>query len=355
MYAVIRSARRHCRAGQGDTHTGGGNMKSRRLLPALLCTAAGIAAGLLTVPLLYAQDNFPSKPLRFIVPYPPGGSSDVLARVIAQKLTEGLGRQVIIENRPGAAGNIGHELAAKAPADGYTLLLTTKSQMVTNSYLYRNLPFNPLTDFTYLSMIAYAGHVHVVHPAVPVRNVKELIALARKHPGKLSYGTSGIGSTVHIVAEAFKAVTNTDIVHVPYKGTVLAVGDVVGGQIEMVFSDMVPAVPQIRGNRLRALAVTTAERSPALPDVPTMAESGVQEPLPTQWWGIIAPRGLPPAIVTRLNGEIHRIINLPDLKDRYNDLGIMPLLTTPERMLETIRAEGPKTTRLLAAIGLKPE
>jgi len=133
MYAVIRSARRHCRAGQGDTHTGGGNMKSRRLLPALLCTAAGIAAGLLTVPLLYAQDNFPSKPLRFIVPYPPGGSSDVLARVIAQKLTEGLGRQVIIENRPGAAGNIGHELAAKAPADGYTLLLTTKSQMVTNS------------------------------------------------------------------------------------------------------------------------------------------------------------------------------------------------------------------------------
>jgi tripartite-type tricarboxylate transporter receptor subunit TctC len=330
-------------------------MNVKHLLAALLRTGVGLAAGLAAAPLLYAQDGYPAKPLRFVVPYPPGGSSDVLARVIAQKLTEGLGRQVIIENRPGAAGNIGHELVARAPADGYTLLLTTKSQMVTNSYLYKNLPFNPLTDFSYLSMIAYAGHVHVVHPAVPARNVKELIALARKHPGKLSYGTSGIGSTVHIVAEAFKSITGTDIVHVPYKGTVLAVADVVGGQIEMVFSDMVPAVPQIRGNRLRALAVTTAERSAALPGVPTMAESGVQEPLPTQWWGIVAPKGLPPAILTRLNSEIHRIINLPDLKERYNDLGIMPLLTTPERMLETIRAEGPKTTKLLAAIGLKPE
>jgi tripartite-type tricarboxylate transporter receptor subunit TctC len=320
-----------------------------------LHTLAVVVVGSLCSGLSQAQDSYPAKPLRFVVPYPPGGSSDVLARVIAQKLTEGLGRQVIIENRPGAAGNIGHELVAKAAADGYTLLLTTKSQMVTNSYLYKNLPFNPLTDFSYLSMIAYAGHVHVVHPAVPARNEKELIALARKHPGKLSYGTSGIGSTVHIVAEAFKSITGTDIVHVPYKGTVLAVADVVGGQIEMVFSDMVPAVPQIRGNRLRALAVTTAERSPALPGVPTMAESGVQEPLPTQWWGIVAPKGLPPAILTRLNGEIHRIINLPDLKERYNDLGIMPLLTTPERMLETIRAEGPKTTKLLATIGLKPE
>jgi len=302
-----------------------------------------------------AQDGYPSKPVRLVAPYPPGGSSDVMARVLAQKLTDALGRQVIVENRPGAAGNIGHELVAKSPADGYTLLLTTKSQMVNNQYLYKKLPFDPLNDFAHITMIAYSGHVLVVHPAVPVRTVKELIALARKQPGKLSYGSAGLGSTVNIVAEVFKSIEKLDIVHVPYKGAVLAVADVVGGQIEMVFSDMVPAVPQIRGNRLRALAVTTAERSPALASVPTMAESGVKEELPTQWWGVIGPKGLPAAIVARLNSEIHRIVNLPDVRERYIDLGIMPLLSTPERMHDTVRIEGPKTAKVLAAIGLKPE
>jgi len=302
-----------------------------------------------------AQDGYPSKPVRFVAPYPPGGSSDVMARVLAQKLTDALGRQVVVENRPGAAGNIGHELVAKSPADGYTLLLTTKSQMVNNQYLYKKLPFDPLNDFSHITMIAYSGHVLVVHPAVPARTVRELIALARKQPGKLSYGSAGLGSTVNIVAEVFKSIEKLDIVHVPYKGAVLAVADVVGGQIEMVFSDMVPAVPQIRGNRLRALAVTTAERSPALTSVPTMAESGVKEELPTQWWGVVGPKGLPAAIVARLNSEIHRIVNLSDVKERYVDLGIMPLLTTSERMHDTVRIEGPKTAKALAAIGLKPE
>ncbi len=316
--------------------------------------AIGIV-GALCMTAALAQDVYPSKPVRFVAPYPPGGSSDVLARVIAQKLSESLGKQVIVENRPGAAGNIGHELVAKSPPDGYTILLTTKSQMVNNIYLYKKLPFDPLADFSYLSLIAYSGHVLVVHPAVPVRSVRELINLARKQPGKLSYGSSGLGSTVNIVAEVFKSIENLDIVHVPYKGTVLAVADVVGGQIEMVFSDMVPAVPQIRGNRLRALAVTTAERSPALPGVPTMAESGVREEMPTQWWGIIGPKGMATGIVTRLNGEIHRIINLPEIKERYNDLGIVPLLTTPERMQETVRIDAPKMAKILAGIGLKPE
>jgi tripartite-type tricarboxylate transporter receptor subunit TctC len=302
-----------------------------------------------------AQETYPAKPIRFIAPYPPGGSSDVLARVIAQKLTESLGKQVIVENRPGAAGNIGHEIAAKSPPDGYTLLLTTKSQMVNNPYLYKRLPFDPLTDFALLTMIANAGHVLVVHPAVPARNVKELIALAKARPGKLSYGSAGMGSTVGIVAEVFKSIAKVDIVHVPYKGAVLAVSDVVGGQIEMVFSDMVPAVPQIRGARLRALAVTTAQRSPALTDVPTMIESGINEPLPTQWWGMSAPRGVPAAIVARLNSEAGRIVQAPDVKQRYNDLGIVPMHTTPERMMETIRSEIPQMAKILATIGLKPE
>ena len=303
----------------------------------------------------FAQDGYPVKPVRFIVPYPPGGSSDVLARVIAQKLTETLGRQVIVENRPGATGNIGHELAAKAPPDGYTILLTTKSQMVNNPYLFKKLSFDPLTDFSLLTLIAHAGHVLVVHPAVPARTVKELIALARAQPGKLSYGSSGLGSTVGIVAEVFKSAAKVDILHVPYKGTVLAVSDVVGGQIEMVFSDMVPAVPQIRGGRLRALAVTTAERSPALPAIPTMIESGMREPLPTQWWGVAGPKGMPPTIVARLNSEIGRIVAMPDVKLRYDDLGILSAHSTPERMLELIRSEIPQTAKILAAIGLKPE
>ena len=302
-----------------------------------------------------AQDSYPAKPVRFIVPYPPGGSSDVLARVIAQKLTEALGRQVIVENRPGATGNIGHELAAKSAPDGYTLLLTTKSQLVNNPYLFKRLPFDPVNDFSMLSMIANAGHVLVVHPAVPARNVKELIALAKARPGKMSYGSAGSGSTVGVVAEVFKSVAKVDIVQVPYKGVVLAVSDVVGGQIEMVFADMVPAVPQIRGGRLRALAVTTEQRSPALPDVPTMIESGTKDPLPTQWWGVSGPRGMPPAIVTRLNSEIGRIVALPDVKQRYNDLGIVPMHSSPERMLDVVRIEIPQMAKILAAIGLKSE
>ena len=302
-----------------------------------------------------AQEPYPTKPVRLVAPYPPGGSSDVLARVIAQKLTDALGRQVIVENRPGATGNIGHELVAKSASDGYTLLLTTKSQMVNNPYLFKRLPFDPLNDFSLLSLIATAGHVLVVHPAVPARSVKELVALVKARPGKLSYGSAGAGSTVGIVAEVFKSIAKVDILAVPYKGTVLAVSDVVGGQIEMVFSDMVPAVPQIRGGRLRALTVTTTDRSPALPQVPTMIESGITEPLPTQWWGISGPKGMPPAIVSRLNAEIGRIVQLPDVRQRYNDLGIMPMHSTPERMLEMVRTEIPQMAKILAAIGLKPE
>lgn len=322
------------------------------VIPHLACLALFMLLGASTAS---AQETYPVKPIRFIVPYPPGGSSDVLARVIAQKLTESLGRQLIIENRPGATGNIGHELAAKAAPDGYTLLLTTKSQMVNNPYLFKRLPFDPLNDFSLLSLIANAGHVLVVHPAVPARNVKELIALAKARPGKLSFGSAGAGSTVGIVAEVFKSAAKIDILQVPYKGTVLAVSDVVGGQIEMVFSDMVPAVPQIRGGRLRALAVTTPERSPALPDVPTMIEAGTKDPLPTQWWGMSGPKGLPTAIVSRLNSEIGRIVALPDVKLRYNDLGIVPMHSTPERMLEVVRSEIPQMAKILAAIGIKQE
>ena len=318
-----------------------------------LLSASCLAVSAVSV--LHAQDNWPSRPVRMIAPYPPGGASDVLARVVAQKLTDALGRQVIVENRPGAAGNIGHELVAKAPADGYALLLTTKSQLVNNPYLYRKLPFDPLTDFSLVTMIAHAGHVLVVHPAVPARNVKELMALIRARPGKVSFGSGGVGSTTGVVGDVFRLLNRIDIVHVPYKGTVLAVGDVVAGQIEMVFSDMVPAMPHIRSQRLRALAVTTPERSPALPDVPTLAEAGLRDALPTQWWGIAGPKGLPAPIVARLNGEVKRLLALPDIRQRYDELGILPLHTTPEQFHETLRIEIPQNAKMLAAIGLRPE
>jgi tripartite-type tricarboxylate transporter receptor subunit TctC len=320
----------------------------RAMLPAILVLATGASSA-------PAQEPWPARPVRMIAPYPPGGASDVLARVVAQKLTDALGRQLIVENRPGAAGNIGHEFVAKAPADGYTLLLTTKSQLVNNPYLYRKLPFDPLTDFSLVTMIAHAGHVLVVHPAVPARSVKELMALIRSRPGKVSFGSGGIGSTTGVVGDVFRLLNKVDIVHVPYKGTVLAVTDVVAGQIEMVFSDMVPAMPHIRSGRLRALAVTTPDRSPALPEVPTLAEAGLRDALPTQWWGIAGPKGMPAAVVARLNAEVKRVLAAADVRQRYDELGILPLHTTPEQFHDTLKKEIPQNAKMLAAIGLRPE
>lgn len=308
-----------------------------------------------TAPVTLAQGVYPAKPIRMIAPFPPGGTTDVVCRIVAQKLTEALGRQVVVENRPGASGNIGHEVAAKAPPDGYTLLLTSKGALVNNQLMYKRIPFDPYHDFAPVSVVATAGPVLVIHPSVPARSVKELIALAKARPGQLNFGSGGKGTTAHIVGEVFKAVTGVKIVHIPYKGGVLAVADLVAGQIEMSFSDMVPAVPQIRAGRLRALAVTTEQRSPALPDVPTMAEAGVKEPFPQTWWGIAAPRGTPAPIINRLNAELGQIMKLPDVQEKYSGLGVFPMHTTPERVLELVRLESPQMAKVLKAAGIEPE
>lgn len=306
-------------------------------------------------PLALAQGAYPVKPVRLIAPFPPGGTTDVLCRIVAQKLTDALGRQVVVENRPGAAGNIGHEVAAKAPPDGYTLLLSAKGALVTNQFLYRRLGFDPLNDFAPVSLVATSGPVLVVHPAVPARNVKELIALARARPGQLNFGSGGVGTTAHIVGEVFKAATGVRIVHVPYKGGVLAVTDVVAGQIEMSFADMVPSVPQIKAGRLRALAVTSEQRSPTLPEAPTMAEAGVKEPFPQTWWAITAPRGTPAAVIGRINAELAQIMKQPDLQEKYAGLGLFPVHTAPERVLELVRLESPQMSRILKAAGIEPQ
>jgi tripartite-type tricarboxylate transporter receptor subunit TctC len=302
-----------------------------------------------------AQDAYPVKPVRMIAPFPPGGSTDTLARIVAQKLTDALGRQVIVENRPGASAIIGHEVAAKAPPDGYTLLLTSKGGLVHNLHLFKRLSYDPLNDFAPISVLALAGPVLVVHPTVPARSVKEFVALARARPGQLNYGSGGRGTSAHIVAEVFQSITGVKLVHVAYKGGVLAVTDVVAGQIELSFSDMVPAVPQIKAGRLRGLAVTTAERSPAIPDVPTMAEAGVAHPFPIQWWALAGPKGLPAAVVNRINAELAQIMKLPDVRDRYVTLGIFTAHTTPERMMEMVRSEIPEVGRILKAAGIEPD
>jgi tripartite-type tricarboxylate transporter receptor subunit TctC len=300
-----------------------------------------------------AQDGYPTKPIRLIAPFPPGGTTDVMCRLIAQKMSAAFGQQVIVDNRGGAAGSIGHQVAAKSPGDGYTLVLTTKGALVVNPFLYKKLPYDPLNDFALVSVVISAGPVLVVHPSVPARNVKELIALAKARPGQLNYGSGGIGTTAHIVGEFLQTLTGVKFVHVPYKGGAQALVDLVGGQTDFQFGDMVPSVPLVRAGKLRAIAVTTARRSNALPDVPTMAESGVKEEFPTQWWGIAAPRGTPRPIVDRVNGELAKIVKAPDVVERFESLGVFGEHTTPERMLEIVKGESPIMGKLLKAAGVE--
>lgn len=298
---------------------------------------------------------YPSKPIRFIVPFPPGGTSDVVARIAAQKLTEGLGRQVIVENRGGASGTVGHDLVAKSPADGYTLLLTSMGGLVTNRFLYKRLPFDPDNDFAFVSMLATAGQVLVVHPAVPARTVNELVLLAKSKPGELNVGSGGVGTTQHIVGEVFQAATGIRLVHVPYKGGGLAVADVVAGQIDMAFADMAPAVPHVQAKRLRALAVSGEQRSTTLPNVPTMAQAGIKSWFPQTWWAIAAPKGTPAAVITRLNAEISRFMQLPDVQERLTNVGLFPLHSTPERVAELMKTATPRMEQLIRAAGIQPE
>jgi len=322
-----------------------------RLRRALVATALGL---LCATPAL-AQAPYPNRPLRLVTPFPPGGSSDVLARLIAQKLTESLGQTVAVDNRPGAGGNIGHELAAKAAPDGYTLLLSNSSTAVTNPFLYKRLGFDPNNDFAYISMVATAGQVLVVHPSIPVKTLAELTALAKSKPGTLNFGSGGKGIQSHISGEMYKAATGVNIVHIPYKGTIQAVTDAVAGQIQMVFSDMVPAMPQIQAGKLRAIAVTSPTRSAVLPDVPTMIEAGIPGFNASLWWALAAPKGTPVEVINRINADLAKVMLLPDVRETYSKLGIATAHSTPAKVLETIKAESPAMGKILKDAGVDPE
>ncbi len=314
-----------------------------------------LAAVLLLPAAAPAQDAWPSRPLRMVAPFPPGGTTDVLGRIIAQRLSDALGRQVVVENRPGAGGNLGNEFAARLPPDGYNILLSSSAQLVTNVHLYKRLGFDPLNDFSPVSQVASSGQVLVVHPSIPVRTVQQLVAIARAKPGSLNFGSGGRGTPAHVAGEVFQVATGTKLVHVPYKGGGLAVIDLVAGQIDMVLSDMAPAVPHVKAGKLRALAVTSERRSPALPDVPTLVEAGIKGSIPDVWWVLMTPRGTAPAVVARLNAEVGTMMKSPELQERFAQLGITPLHSTPERVTELIRLETPAIGKALKAAGIEPE
>jgi tripartite-type tricarboxylate transporter receptor subunit TctC len=323
-----------------------------RILPFALSIAAALLLG---ASLAQAQGGYPNKPIKFIAPFPPGGASDVLTRLLGQKLSDALGQPVTVENRGGAAGNIGTEFAAKQPADGYTLLLGNSATFATNPNLYKKLPFDPINDFSPVTLVAAAGSILVVHPSVPVNSVAELVAHAKGNPGKLNFSSGGNGTPAHVIGESFKTIVGVNMVHVPYKGTALAVADLVAGQVQLCFADMVPAVPHIRSGKLRALAVTGEQRSAIFPDIPTLAESNVPVKVGQTWWSVKTPKGTPRPIIDRLNAELARIVKMPDVLERYNSLGIFPIHSTPEGVIERMKTDTPEFGKVLKAAGVEPE
>jgi tripartite-type tricarboxylate transporter receptor subunit TctC len=313
----------------------------RGILPAL---ALGIACAA-------AAQPYPSRPIRIVVAAAPGGGTDFVARLTGSKLTEALGQQVFVENRPGAGSTIGYEFGIKAPPDGYTLTMITGSYSI-NPSLYP-IRFHPLNDFTPVIWVARGPYVIVVHPSLPVRTTRELIALAKARPGQIIYGSSGQGAIVHLTTELFLYMAGVKMTHVPYKGGGPAMTDLLAGHIQLVFATAPVGLPQAKAGRLRALAVTTPERVPAEPGLPTVAESGVPGYEVTNWHGLIGPKGLPPPVVERLNGEVTKIIRGKDMEERLQSDGLSAAGGTPEQLYEQIRKEIEQWRQVVQRAGIK--
>jgi tripartite-type tricarboxylate transporter receptor subunit TctC len=313
-----------------------------------------IAAGVVFAVGAHAQ-TYPAKPIRLIIPFPPGGATDALGRTVVQKLGESLRQQVIADNRPGASGILGMELAAKAPADGYTLVVGQASNLAINLALMGKLPYDPVAAFSPITLIATTPNVLVVHPSLPVRSIKDLVALAKAKPGKINYASSGIGSPGHLVTERFKIAAKIDMVHIPYKGAGPALTDVVAGHADIYFTSPISAQPFVKSGRLRVVAVASAKRSASMPDVPTVAEAGYPEVDSTSWWGLLAPAGVPKDIIDRLNAETLKLLNQTDVKQRLMSEGADPAPTTPEQFALFIKNEIVKWASLVKLTGVKLE
>jgi tripartite-type tricarboxylate transporter receptor subunit TctC len=314
-----------------------------------------IAIGLALVTFCAASfaQTWPAKPIKWIVPFAPGGTTDILARTIGEKLTGALGQPVIIENKPGAGGGVGADFTAKSPPDGYTIMGGTISTHAINASLYKTLPYDPVKDFVPITMIARVPNMLVINPEIPAKNVAELITLLKANPGKYSFASSGNGTSQHLSGELFKSMAGVDMQHIPYKGSPPALQDVVAGQVAMTFDNITTAWPLAKGGKLRALAVTTAKRSAIAPDIPTLSESGLAGYEVGSWQGVFAPAGTPPAIVARLNTEIVKIINLPEVKEKLIALGAEPVGNSSDEFGATVKTEIVKWADVVKKSGAK--
>ena len=316
-------------------------------------TAAMLACAALATP-AFAQPAYPSKPVRIISIFAPGGGNDVICRLVAQQLTERLKQQVIVENRVGANGIVGTEAVARAAPDGYTFTLIPSGHTV-NASMYKKLPFDSLKDFTPITLAGSGPLVLAVHPSLPLKNVRDLIALAKSRPGQLTYVSSGIGASGHLAGALFDTMTGTKMEHIPYKGMSLAVSDLMGGQVSMTFGTSLSVIPHVRTGRLRALAVTGAQRSPALPGLPTIAESGVPGYEAGLWYGFVGPARMPPEIVQRLNAEIVAILAQPDTREKLASQGLDARSSTPEEFARIIASDIVRWAGVVQKLGLQAE
>ena len=319
---------------------------------ATLVGALALVLVSLVTPLAGAQPAYPSKPVRLVVPFPAGGTTDLLARAAAQKLFEAWGQQVIVDNRPGAAGNIGAELVAKAPPDGYTLLMGTVGTHAINTSLYAKMPYDHVKDFTPVILVAGVPNVLVVNPGVPVNSVAELIAYAKANPGKLNFASSGSGTSIHLSGELFKTMTGVQMTHVPYKGSAPALTDLIGGQVQLMFDNLPSSLAFIKAGKLRALGVTGATRATALPETPTVADTvpGFEA---SSWFGILAPAGTPRDIVLKINGEVAKWLASPDAKEKLAAQGANVASGSPEDFAKHIQAETAKWAKVVKESGAK--
>jgi tripartite-type tricarboxylate transporter receptor subunit TctC len=314
-----------------------------------------LAAALAAFEAQAAADAYPVRPIRFVVAFPPGGGTDIIARSIAQKLGERLAQQVVVDNRPGAGGNIGTDIVAKSAPDGYTLLMGSAGPLAINASLFKTMPFDPIRDLAPVTLAASTPNVLVVHPSLKAATLKELIALARARPGEINFASSGYGTPAHLAGELFNTMAGVKLVHVPYKGAAPALADLLGGQVQLMFSTMPPALPHVKDGKLRALAVTSLKRSPATPDLPTVDEAALPGFEANTWHGVVLPAGAQPVIVARLNREIVAILHLPDVVERLSGQGAEPVGSTPEEFAAYIRSETVKWARVVRDSGAKAE
>lgn len=322
-------------------------MKSTARTTLLFCAAVFASAA--------SGQPYPAKSVRVIVPYPAGGGADFVTRIIAKSLSDAMGQQFVVDNRPGANGNLGADLAAKAAPNGYTLLCVANTTLTINPSLYKQMPLDMLKDLQPVGIMASQPNVLIVHPSLPARTVKELVALARARAGQLDYASAGTGSSSHIAAELFRVVAKIDITHVPYKGNGPAMTDLMGGQVQLMFNNLAPSMPQVRTRRLRALAVTSEKRSNAAPELPTMIEAGYPGVVFNLWVGMLGPAGMQQEIVSRLNGEIAKAVQSPEVRERLLAEGSEPYTKTPAQMAEVMRNESAQWASVVKSAKIEPQ